>query len=179
MRARRLTVLLVLVAVGATACGSSSKGAASGTTSTTTSNTPAASSGASTSAATTTTTKVSGDSGSSFCNLVRSDVSAIKSTNYATTSPTDLKKLYQNLGPALSDAESKAPSAIKADFHTFVTAFTPIFALLKNANYDYTKISPSDYATFASMGTPQVKAASDHVEQYVTQVCHVATTSST
>ena len=173
MRARRLTVLLLLVAVGATACGSSSKGAASANTSTTAGNAPSSTAGGSGSD-TTTTIKVSGDSGSSFCNLVRGELSAFTGTDFTGTSPTDLKKRYENISSVLSDAESKAPSQIKGDLETFSTAFDKVAKALSDANYDYTKLSPT---TFAGLDTPAVKAASNHIEQYFTQVCHINTSS--
>ena len=171
MRVHRLVVLIVLVAVGATACGSSSKGAASNSTSTTAASPAAGSSG---SIGTTTTGKLSGDSGSSFCDLARSDETAFKSNNITTNTPADLKKLYENIGPKLAEAESKAPSAIKGDFHTFVTAFAQVVKALSDANYDFKKVSPT---AFASLGTPAIKAASDHIDQYFAQVCHITTPS--
>ena len=177
MHLRKLAILLVLVAFGAAACGSSSKGA-SGTTSSTAAgsgSTPTAGGGTTTTGAPTTTGKVSGDSGSNFCDLVRNYVGTFKGTNF--TGTTDLKALYQNVGPALQHAESVAPSAIKPDFQTFLTAFNPILTTLAKYDYDFTKIPQSDYASFQSMGTPAVKAASAHIEAYVEQVCHVSSTS--
>ena len=91
--------------------------------------------------------------------------------------PADLKKLYSNLKSTLDDAESIAPSTIKPDFQTFVTAFTPILNTLAQYNYDFSKIPPSAYAGFQGMDTPAIKAASAHIEQYVEQVCHVSPTS--
>jgi hypothetical protein len=177
---RKLAILLVLVAVGATACGSSSKGASNATTTTAagSGSTPTAGGGTTTSGAPTTSGKVSGDSNSTFCQAVRGDLGAFKSNaNIATSTPADLKKLYSNLKSTLDDAESIAPSAIKPDFQTFVTAFTPILNTLAQYNYDFTKIPPSAYAGFQSMDTPAIKAASAHIEAYVEQVCHVSPTS--
>jgi hypothetical protein len=83
-----------------------------------------------------------------------------------------LKKLYENIGPVLDEAASKAPSAIKHDFQTFSTAFGKVVKALSDANYDYKKISPT---AFAGLSTAGVTAASAHIEQYVTQVCHIST----
>jgi len=104
---------------------------------------------------------------------MRKDEAAFKGNSISTSAPADLKKLYSNLGPALEEAGSKAPSAIKGDFDTFISAFRQILKALSDANYDFTKLSPT---SFAGMGTPQVKAASNHIQQYMTQVCHITTT---
>jgi len=170
MRVQKLVVLFMLAVVGVSACGSSSKTpAASNSTSPSPSN-PSSSRPGGSSGANTTAPKLSGDSGSSFCNLAHHYGSAFKSNSVVGSTPTDLKKLYENIGPALSEAESKAPSAIKGDMQTFVTAFNQVVKALSAVNYDYTKLSP---ATFAALGTAQVKAASNHIEQYLKQVCNI------
>jgi hypothetical protein len=171
MLARKLTVVIALVAVAATACGSSSKSSASKSTSPTSpSATTAASAGSS--ATTTPSKSYSGSSGSNFCDLARKDESAFNAKGFTGTAP-DLKKLYGNLEPALEEAQSKAPDAIKADFATFVTAFKQVIKAFADANYDVTKISPTAFAGFAD---PKIKAASDHITQYISQVCRVTPT---
>jgi hypothetical protein len=171
MRLQRFLVPVILIAVGATACSSSSKSAAKIITSTTQG--PAAASGASGTSGPTTTIKLSGNSGSSFCDLARNDEKAIKGLKPGTT-PDDLRTLYANIGPALSEAESKAPSEIKGDFKTFADAFAQVVHALAAVNYDATKLSES---TFSSLDVPAVKAAGDHIQQYFTQVCHIDTAS--
>jgi hypothetical protein len=76
----------------------------------------------------------------------------------------------------LEQARSAAPDAIKGDFDTFVTAFTPFLNAFAAANYDYTKLTP---AAVAGLGTAQVKAASAHITQYMQQVCKITTTPTT
>ena len=104
---------------------------------------------------------------------MRRDQAAFKGGVLPTSTPADLKKLYSNLGPALDQARSKAPGAIRGDIDTFITAFRPVLKALSDANYDFTKLSPT---SFAAIGTPQVRAASEHIRQYETQVCHITTT---
>ncbi len=172
MRAQRLLVLVIFVAIAATACGSSSKGTASNTNPTTATNAPGGSSGGA--SGTTTTIKISGDSGSSFCDLARKDENTVfKNASLNSDTPADLKKLYENVVPAITEIESKSPDALKGDFQTFGTAYSTMVKALQDANYDVTKLSAT---TFAGLGTPQVKAASDHIQAYLTQVCHVTPT---
>jgi hypothetical protein len=76
----------------------------------------------------------------------------------------------------LEQARSAAPDAIKGDFDTFVTAFTPFLNTFAAANYDYTKLTP---AAVAGLDTAPVKAASAHITQYMQQVCKITTTPTT
>jgi hypothetical protein len=166
---------LTLIAVGAAGCGSSSKNAAS-SSATTASTTPPGQGTNTSTAPPTTVGTLRGSSGSSFCDLARHDQAAFSSANIATATPAQLKNLYGNLGSALEQARSAAPDAIKGDFDTFVTAFTPFLNTFAAANYDYTKLTP---AAVAGLGTPQVKAASAHITQYMQQVCKITTTPTT
>jgi hypothetical protein len=164
----RLMVVAIFVAVGATACGSSSKSATGSTTSNPGSGTTAPGS----TGATPTTKALSGNSGSNFCDLARRDSAAFSARNVAAFRASDLKKEFENLGPALQQAENIAPNAIKGDFQTFLNAFQPYLKALAAANYDFTKLNA---ASVQGLGSPQVKAATDHIQQYFTQVCHITT----
>ena len=48
--------------------------------------------------------------------------------------------------PALEKAQSKAPSAIKDDFATFISAFKQVNAALKAVDYDVTKLNASTFS---------------------------------
>ena len=173
MRARKLLIIVALVGIGAAACGSSSK------TASTSSPTTAASSGTPTSASGKPSTggkSYSGSSSGSFCNAVRDDANTFKGATPKGTTPADLKALYGNVLPALEKAQSKAPSAIKDDFGTFISAFKQVDSALAAVNYDYTKLTAS---TFSALETQDFKTASNNIEQYVTQVCHIDTTATT
>jgi hypothetical protein len=170
MPSRRIMVAVTLVAIAASGCGSSSKSGTSTTTPTTTESQGTAGSG-------TPTTKAFSGSSGDFCGLVNSYRSAIHGPNFSGRALTDLKSIYQNLGSALDRAVSVAPSAIKPDFQTLANAYKPVLKAFADANYDFTKIRPSDYQTFATaFANPQIKTASAHIEQYVVQVCHVTPT---
>jgi hypothetical protein len=169
MRAKSLLAVAVFVAIGATACGSSSKNSTGSVTSAPGSTT-ASTTGPSGSGTTTTTTKLSGSSSSDFCDLARADEKAFSGANAASLSSENLKKDFANLGPALQHAADVAPKAIKSDFEVFINAFKPYLKALADANYDFTKIKPS---SVTGLESPGVQAASDHIQQYFTQVCHL------
>jgi hypothetical protein len=157
MRAKSLFAVVMFIAIGATACGSSSKGATGSA------------------GAAPTTGKLTGSSSSNFCDLARADAKAFSDNNPSGMSVDDLKKQYENLGPALQQAADAAPSAIKGDLETFINAFAPYLQALSDANYDFTKI---DASSVAGLQSPSVQAASDHIQQYFTQVCHITTPAS-
>jgi hypothetical protein len=167
MRAKSMLAVAVFVAIGATACGSSSKSSTGSVTSAPGSST--ASSGPS-GGGTTTTIKLKGSSSSDFCNLARADDKAFSGANLSSLNSTDLKKDFENLGPALQHAADVAPDAIKGDFHVFINAFVPYLKALADANYDFTKVKPT---SVSGLESPAVQAASDHIQQYFTQVCHI------
>jgi hypothetical protein len=159
VRALRLVVVVVLVAVAATACGSSSKNATSSSTSTPT-----------------TTGSFNGPSGNVLCGLARNGTAAFGGSGITAATPAELNKLYQNLGPALDQARSAAPSGLKSDFDTFITAYKPFLNAITTPGYDVRNLPRSALLRLAS---PQVKAASTRITQYMRQVCKVTTTPTT
>ena len=163
MPSRTFMVAVAIFAVGLGACSSSSKSASAPSANTSAGLTPttAKSGGGS----------VGGSGGGSFCDEVRNDQAAFQNSDIATKTPNDLKTLYSNLVPALERAQSEAPNAIKADFGTFITGFKALNSALDAAGYDVRKLSPS---SFAGLDSANFKAASDHIESYITQVCHIA-----
>jgi ABC-type phosphate/phosphonate transport system substrate-binding protein len=171
MPLRKVIVAVMLLAAAATACGSTSK-SASTTTPTTT---PGASPGTPTTvgSGTPTTKAFSGSSGSGFCDQARSFASAFKSSSFGTKTPADLKNAFKNLQSELDHAASVAPSAIKGDMQTLAAAYRPILKAFADANYDFTKLSPTALSSFSN---PQFAAAAGHIGQYFSQVCHVTPT---
>jgi len=74
----------------------------------------------------------------------------------------------------LQHAADIAPQAIKSDFEVFINAFAPYLKALADANYDYTKIKPS---SVQGLQSSTFQAASQHIVQYLSQVCHITTPS--
>jgi ABC-type phosphate/phosphonate transport system substrate-binding protein len=158
---------VALISIVAAACGSSSKTASNSTTPTS-----AVSSGTPTTSAGTPTSSYGANTSSSFCSLARHYQSTIPNASLGTKTPADVKAIYQKLPDELRRAESEAPSAIKGDFATLVTAEEKIIGALSNAGYDYTKVSPTAFAGFA---TKQVAAAATHIGLYMAQACGITT----
>jgi hypothetical protein len=155
----RRTVLLLIVAIGIAGCGSSSPKSTTAATS--------ASGGAT---ATTKAPSFSGSGSSNYCNLARQVESSSK------VNPTgDLKTTFANFDSVASKFLSVVPSAIKADAQTLVTEFKKFEQIMKNANYDFTKVAPAD---LQSLQDPNFKAAADRITAYDAQVCGVGTTTS-
>jgi hypothetical protein len=175
MRVKSLLAVAILVAIGTAACGSSSKSSTGSVTSAPGSSGPSGATTSSPDGGTTTTIKLKGSSSSNFCDLARADDKAFSNVDPTGLSAADLKKQFENLGPALQQAADKAPSEIKGDFETFLNAFKPYLKALADANYDFTKIQPT---SVSGLESPAVQAASDHIEQYFTQVCHITPPSS-
>jgi hypothetical protein len=178
MRARRMLVLVIaLVAVAASACGSSSNKSGGSSVTTTTTSLAAGSGSTAAVSGSTTSTSFTGSSGSSFCDFARQAQAAFagRGTGGLRT-PQQLKTLYQNVGPVLDHARSIAPGAIKADFDTFVHGYSQFLSAFAAANYDYTKVSRT---ALQAIGTSQMTAASQHITQYMRQVCGIGSTPST
>ena len=81
-----------------------------------------------------------------------------------------MKAIYGNVLPALQQTQAAAPAAIKQDFDVFVSGYTAVVHSLAAVNYDSTKLKVT---TLAPLETPQFKAASTRIRQYLTQVCHI------
>jgi hypothetical protein len=104
---------------------------------------------------------------------VKSDDKVFRGPNAAASTPADFKALYANVIPALEEADNKAPSAIKSDMDTLVSGLKTFINTLAAANYDPTKISPT---SLESLDTPAFKTATTNIDNYMSQVCHITTT---
>ncbi len=71
--------------------------------------------------------------------------------------------------------QATAPSAIKADADTVIGALKKLETSFKNANYDVTKIQPTD---LAPMQDPKFTASTARIDAYDSQVCGITTPTS-
>jgi hypothetical protein len=173
MRARTLIVVLALVAATG-ACSSSSKTSAS-TVPATTSPAPTVPRATVPAAVVPTTIGSSayrGSATSAFCNLARNYVNDLPTPAGATQTPPRLEALYKNLEPELARAEAEAPNAIKADFHTFVTAEDTLLSAFAAADYNYENLPPT---AFDVIDAAPVATAGSHISAYMQQVCGIST----
>ena len=168
--ARAVIVAVVVVMLATSACGSSSK---SSDSSSTTASSPPTSAPVAVTPTTAETFTFTGSSDSTFCAEMRADEGAFRSTNIATKTPPQVKALYMDLVPKLESAASHAPTELTGDFATFVTAYKQLVKALAAAQYNYENLDPT---TISTLDTPQVQAASGRIQQYMTQVCKITTT---
>ena len=118
-------------------------------------------------AAAQTTVKATG--GGSFCKNLADGMNAAMKSATASTSDS-LKKTMQTSLAEVEKLMLQAPSDIKTDLTTLVTAVSGFEAALAKANYDYTKVPPS---ALTGMETPQVQAAETRVDAWVKAHCGI------
>jgi hypothetical protein len=158
-----LIVGCAIAAIALAACSSSSKSASTATNpsgATTTNGSSGNGSGG------------GGGGGGDFCSKVKSDAQAFSSAGFTGKSAQDLKSVYSGLDAKLEQIKSDVPSAIKGDFDTYITFIKKFQKTLADANYDYTKLSPSDLVGLYSGNTGTALA---HIGQYFAQNCHFST----
>jgi hypothetical protein len=66
-----------------------------------------------------------------------------------------------------------APDAIRADFHTFVTAEDTLLDAFKAADYNDENLAPT---AFQVLDAAPVATAGSHISAYMHQVCGITTT---
>ncbi len=172
MRVRLLVMVIVAMTLVA-ACGSSGSSKTASSSGSKSSNSTQTSGGSS-SGKSSTTVKFGGNGGSDFCDYARK-VSAALQQQSSNTDPAARKKRLQASSDAIAHAASIAPSAIKADFDTFVSGLHSYLAALAAVNYDATKVDPTKLQVLTD---PKFTTASEHINQYLAQVCKVSSTTS-
>jgi hypothetical protein len=170
-----VTGLAALAVVGLlSGCASKKKTAstaAAGSSSAASAGAAAPSSAAAVVAPSTTPTKVVATGGGKFCQEVASSInnSAAQEAE-ATSAPTSIKQDIQNEQAVEAQVLKESPSAIKPDLLTIFGATDKLYAALAAANYDYSKIDPTQLSTLDS---PQIMTAEQNIETYVKNTCGV------
>jgi hypothetical protein len=182
MKASGLAAGAALVALLLAGCGgdnspSATPAATSATTSGGSSQTTASGGGD----ASTTSPSFSGSGNSDFCGFAK-DLENSDLANGLTGENADLKGAFTQLNDALSKAEDKAPSEIKADIKTMGDAFKQYSDVLAKYDYDVAKLTaaaqkdPQVLAqATALLSDPKVEEASTRVTAYAEQVCGITT----
>jgi hypothetical protein len=160
VRRRPPVALAVVAAVAALALAgcSSGKGSSSATPTTAKSSSPASSIKGST---------------DPFCNFVRTFDSRFGQINPGLADPTQLKSTVQDAAGAISGAESMAPAQIKGDVSLLNDAFQKLATALAQINYDLTKAAqaPQVLASLQQLQSPDYAAASQRIDNYISQNC--------
>jgi hypothetical protein len=162
---------IVLAGVLLAGCGSSNSSAASGPSAASTA--PSATSSATAPASFPTAAAVKlGHSDSSFCEKARAEESESDSdvTAFASDSPADLEKAETKALAQLPAFVDAAPAQIKGAAKTLAAADQTLFAALKAANFDFTKINPS---SIAAVETPAFTQASEQIATYLSSTCGI------
>jgi len=120
-----------------------------------------------------TPSKVVATGGGKFCQQVADSVnnSALKAAG-AGTGVDSLKNSVQAFHALEGSVLKSAPGTIKPDLVTLFGALDQFYSALAAANYDFTKISPS---VEAPLEAPAVKAAEQHVNDYMKNTCGIDT----
>jgi hypothetical protein len=110
--------------------------------------------------------KFSGNSGSSWCDLVRS----FKDNTKLQDITKDPKGWTNAANSAIDKVNNSAPGPIKDDIHTLVAALRAMIQVLAADNYDFKKITPDQLKTFSDQ---KFTDASTRIDAYDKQVCGV------
>ena len=196
MRVTTLIAVAAALLLAVSGCGGSKKssaGASSGSTATTGSG--SSSSGSSSSGSSSSGSSSSGSSSSgAYGSGSNSGASGSGSSSSASKSCLDFAGAASKLGQALAAGSSasqnseslktyfnalaeKAPSDIKASFQTLANAISKYVDEIKKLNLKPGKTPSADQiqkiqAALASIGTPDVQAASNKIQAWVNAGCH-------
>jgi hypothetical protein len=176
--ARVLPAVALVATVALSGCSSSGGSPkASGGSGTSGSTAPLTSPPASPSTTVSTTASAlpTGHSGSSFCEDARVEKSQENAEIAALTKDTPAE-MAQYVTKELGDFGAfiaAAPASIKGDLQTAYTYTKTFFAELKAANYDYSKLTPSETT---SLTNPKFTAANKAIANYLQTACGIVPT---
>lgn len=120
-----------------------------------------------------TPSKVVATGGGKFCQQVAATVNnkALQAAETGTGADS-IKASVEEFKSIESGVLKSAPGAIKADLGTLFGALDQFYGSLAKANYDFTKVDPSVMAT---LSTPAVQTAEQHVTDYMKNTCGIDT----
>ena len=164
-----VVAVLAILSLAGSACGSSKKTEAKATGTTAAGTQTTSASGSNSASSTTAPPNFSGSGNSKYCQLAK-DVEA-----KSRPEGTDLKATYAEFDKLADQFLAVVPSAIKTDAHTLVDGVKQIEGVLKDANWDITKV---DQAKLQSFNDPKFEDASKRIDAYNEQVCGLKSGSS-
>lgn len=119
--------------------------------------------------------KASGGGGGEFCTAARNAPNAFRQSSADLATPAGTKKYFDQAKSFIDQVVSITPSAIKGDMQTLATAMGQIVSRLAAVNYDFRKLDASQMQTLSS---PQLSAASTHIQQYLASTCGITPSTS-
>jgi hypothetical protein len=123
----------------------------------------------------TTSGKSSGSGGGDFCTAAHNAPNALRQSSASLRTPGGAKQYFTQAKSFLDQVVSSAPAVIKSDVQTVAAAFDQLVSQLAAVNYDLTKLGASQIQTLSS---PQLTAASNRIQQYLSGVCGITTSTS-
>jgi hypothetical protein len=112
--------------------------------------------------------------GSKFCNELGVIAAQEAKLDPSSDTPADTKKAFDEIKSLKGPLEGSAPSSIKGDLSTMFDYIAQLDGVLAKAGYDWTKINPTDLATFEA-DSQKFETASQNVDNYVSQACGIDT----
>ena len=156
MRLRLLTVTLLLVLAG---CSSDDFPAIGDSTTTVPGVRPSS---------TAPSVAVRPGTGNVFCEFLRTYNDRFGRFNAGLTDAQQLRTTLNEALAAIKDAESSAPSDIKAALSTMRVGFESLVRAFEQAGFDFTRLRVD---TMTSFQTPEFAAASQRMDTYTRQFC--------
>jgi hypothetical protein len=102
---------------------------------------------------------------------------ASKSTAVPTSlTPASIEASYAKLKTEESFIEANSPGQIKPDFLLLFGYLNKFIAILASVQYNYLKLTPTEFKSFETADTKQVTAAEKAINVYLTTTCHIKTT---
>lgn len=112
--------------------------------------------------------------GSKFCNELGVIAAQQAKLGPGADTPADTKKTFDEIKGLKGALVGSAPASIKGDLSTMFDYILQLDGVLSKAGYDWTKINPTDLATFEA-DAQKFETASQNVDNYVTQACGIDT----
>jgi hypothetical protein len=177
IRGLRVTAGLIGVGFVLAACGSSGSSSNPPASSSPVASSAAVTSAVPSSAAPSTAAVAGANPSSSFCLYAKAQQAQEAAEEKAITSdnPQQLQAFETQALAALTKLTASAPSQVKGAVQTIVTADQALFAALKAAGYNYTKVSPGALAKF---DTPALAQAAKTITAYLKTSCGISATAS-
>lgn len=115
---------------------------------------------------------MSGDSGSAWCDAIRSEPDSGPDFNLLGLSPDQIEVTFTSNVAAIERWEDMAPPEISNQVTTLADAFRSLVGQAEEANWDLAVLA-NDPDFFATFDAPEIGAAADDIDAYARDVCGV------
>ena len=116
------------------------------------------------------TTTVVATGGGEFCDDLAAYINDTSVTDVDPTDPAAYKAAIEEQTSKGKEILSNAPDELSDSVEVILDAQDELIAELEKVDYDFTKLGPD---ALSSMGTPEVEAAGEELNAYVTDTCGI------